>query len=276
MLSEHPFLIQVLFYGATIIIFWSLELILYSEKPLIKGIHSLLNARFLFFIFPIQIAISTLVFYNSNWTTEHGWGILQWFFLTDIFIVDFIIVFIVIDFFDYIYHVLMHKVPFLWRFHQIHHSDMKVDITTTIREHPGETVCRVSNLAIVVFILGVPPGILLLKTFTQSFVNLTTHSSVKLPERLNKIIALVFVTPNVHHIHHHYKMPYTDMNYGDTLTIWDRLFSTYSNLEQSKIVYGIDTFMDEEKSSKFMNLLKRPFDNSIHHSTKPDAVELET
>ena len=157
------------------------------------------------------------------------------------------------------YHFMMHKTPFFWRFHQVHHSDMEVDITTTIREHPGETFARVSFSIIAIVIVGASPWVLIVKQFIQSVSNLLSHTTLKLPDKLNNIVSLVFVTPNTHHIHHHYELPFTDSNYGDVLTIWDRLFSTFSKMEQSEIIYGVDTHMDELQNKDFKNLIARPF-----------------
>ncbi|MDC1162421.1 sterol desaturase family protein, partial [Tenacibaculum sp.] len=150
----------------------------------------------------------------------------------------------------------------------------EVDISTTVREHPGETFVRVSYLVAVVFILGVPAEFLLLKQFIQSFVNLTSHSKIKLPKKVNDIISLVIVTPNTHHVHHHYVLPHTDSNYGDILTVWDRLFKTFSNLNQSDIVHGIDTNMDVLENKDFKNLITRPFDDNRVHTTNPKPSKL--
>jgi sterol desaturase/sphingolipid hydroxylase (fatty acid hydroxylase superfamily) len=80
-----------------------------------------------------------------------------------------------------------------------------------------------------------------------------------LPERANKIVALVFITPNLHHVHHHYQLPYTDCNYGDVLSIWDRLFGTYGQLSKEETVFGIDTHMDEKLNASFIGAVKIPF-----------------
>jgi sterol desaturase/sphingolipid hydroxylase (fatty acid hydroxylase superfamily) len=80
-----------------------------------------------------------------------------------------------------------------------------------------------------------------------------------LPVKADKIIGLVFITPNLHHVHHHYKQPYTDSNYGDVLSIWDRLFGTFKKLSAESIVFGVDTYMKHEDIGKFKLLAKLPF-----------------
>ena len=153
----------------------------------------------------------------------------------------------------------MHKTPLFWKFHQVHHSDMDVDISTTLREHPGETFIRVTYFILVVFIIGASPWVLIIKQFIQSFSNLVSHSKIVFPRKVNNIVSLIFVTPNTHRVHHHFELPHTDSNFGDTLAIWDRLFSTFSNLNQSNIKCGLDTHMDSNENLDFKNLLARPF-----------------
>lgn len=276
--NENPLVLQLIVYAFIIFFFWGLELVLFSQKVKEKALHSLLNAKFIIFVLPVQIGLSTIVFMVANWTVKEKWGLLYQLPLEEFSILHFIVAFICIDFFDYWYHVMMHRVPFFWRFHQIHHSDMDVDISTTVREHPGETTVRVSFLIAIVFVLGVPVEFLLIKQFIQSFINLTSHSKAKLPEKVNNIISLLFVTPNTHHIHHHYVLPQTDSNYGDIFSIWDRLFSTFSKMKQSDIVHGIDTNMDVEENKDFKNLITRPFDENREHSTNPiyKKVKLKT
>ncbi|CAL2076242.1 Sterol desaturase family protein [Tenacibaculum sp. 190524A02b] len=269
---ENPLLIQLIVFASIILFFWALEVIIFSQNIKVKAKHSFLNAKFISLVLPVQMLFSTMVFMVANWTVSEQWGILQILPLTEYKLLYFLVAFICIDFFDYWYHVMMHRVPFFWRFHQVHHSDMEVDISTTVREHPGETAIRVSFLAIIVFILGVPAEFLLIKQFIQSFINLTSHSKVKLSPKVDKIVSWIFVTPSTHHIHHHYVLPYTDSNYGDILGIWDRIFSTYTSMEQHKIIHGIDTNMDVEENSDFKSLISRPFDNSKVHSTNPVYV----
>ncbi|WP_299121932.1 sterol desaturase family protein [uncultured Tenacibaculum sp.] len=275
---ENPLVLQLIVYAFIIFFFWGLELVLFSQQIKQKALHSLLNAKFIIFVLPVQIGLSTIVFMVANWTVKEKWGLVYQLPLEEFSVLHFIVAFICIDFFDYWYHVMMHRVPFFWRFHQIHHSDMDVDISTTVREHPGETTVRVSFLIAIVFILGVPVEFLLIKQFIQSFINLTSHSKAKLPEKINNIVSLLFVTPNTHHIHHHYVLPQTDSNYGDIFSIWDRLFSTFSKMKQSDIVHGIDTNMDVEENKDFKNLITRPFDENREHSTNPiyKKVKLKT
>uniref|UniRef100_UPI00404877B2 sterol desaturase family protein n=1 Tax=Mariniflexile sp. TaxID=1979402 RepID=UPI00404877B2 len=262
-LSNNDALLQLAIYGGTLLLFWIVELYISTQKLNLKVLHTALNGKFLVFVLPVQIILSLVVFSVSNWTEVSNWGLLHLFPIETNSILFFVVAFIILDFFDYGYHFMMHKTPFFWRFHQVHHSDMEVDITTTIREHPGETFIRVSYSILIIAMVGASPWVLIAKQFIQSVSNLASHTNIKLPDKVNAIISLVFVTPNTHHIHHHYKLPYTDSNYGDVLTIWDRLFSTFSKMKQSDIVFGVDTHMDELENKDFKNLITRPFESTV-------------
>ena len=85
------------------------------------------------------------------------------------------------------------------------------------------------------------------------------HANIKLPKKLDKLISYLLVSPDMHKIHHHYRLPYTDANYGNIFSIWDRIFGTYMYLDREKIVYGVDVFPDKKKNSNILDLLKQPF-----------------
>ena len=260
--SNNTLTFQLLTYAGILIFFWVLEFLFFGQKLSKKLFHTILNGKFLFFVVPVQIVLSMAVFFVAYWTEANEWGLMHLTSLSANTFLFYLLSFIALDFFDFMYHLMMHKTPLFWRFHQVHHSDMDVDITTTVREHPGETFIRVTYSILVVCLVGATPGVLIFKQFFQSFSNLASHSKVKLPNKVNKIVSMVFVTPNTHHVHHHYKLPYTDSNYGDVLTIWDHLFSTFTRMKDSEIVHGVDTNMDKKQNLNFKDLILRPFNNT--------------
>ncbi len=144
-------------------------------------------------------------------------------------------------------------------FHLVHHSDNVVDVSTTLREHPGENIIRLSFTLLWVFVSGAMFWALLLRQIIQTFTTLFAHMNMRIPEHLDRIIGLVFITPNLHQVHHHYKQPYTDSNYGDVLSIWDRMFGTFKKLRVEDLVFGIDTHMKNEVNGSFKSLIKIPF-----------------
>lgn len=262
--SQHEDLTQVILYAGVITSLWFAEMIVSLDGIKTKWKHSTVNTLFIFTALPIQLVLTTFVVMISGWANAHHWGLINFIpFHTNIW-VYYIAMFMMMDFCEYVYHVTMHKVEALWKFHLVHHSDLKVDVSTTIREHPCETAIRTSFLMLWVFICGPAIGVLILRQTFQSFSNIVAHTEFRLPTRVNKIVSLVFITPNLHHVHHHYQLPYTDCNYGDVLSIWDRLFGTFGSLEKEKTVFGIDTHMDENLNGKFVNVLKIPFQKFDH------------
>ena len=156
-------------------------------------------------------------------------------------------------------HWVQHKVKFLWRFHIIHHADQYVDTTTANRHHPGESLVRFIFTALAILITGAPMWLIFLYQSLSVILSQFNHANITLPRWLDAVVSLVVVTPNMHHIHHHYIQPYTDSNYGNIFSVWDRLFGTFAKLDQQKIIYGIDTHPEPKENSKVSSLLRIPF-----------------
>jgi len=103
------------------------------------------------------------------------------------------------------------------------------------------------------------------------------HANITLPKWLDNILSIAIVTPNMHHIHHHYIQPFTDSNYGNIFSLWDRFFGTFRWIEQKNIIYGIDTHPESRENSRINNLLKIPFQQYRHPSrSKHKEDNLET
>ncbi|RED91584.1 sterol desaturase family protein [Marinoscillum furvescens] len=160
----------------------------------------------------------------------------------------------------YFIHWLEHKVRWMWKFHLVHHSDTTVDVTTGLRHHPGETVFRIGFTILAVIIVGAPIGIIMLyQSLSVLFAHLT-HANVNLPKKLDHFLSYVFVTPHMHKVHHHYTQPLTDTNYGNIFSFWDRIFGTYTRVEDTRTLkFGIDTHMEPTENGRLGNLLKIPF-----------------
>lgn len=156
-------------------------------------------------------------------------------------------------------HFTEHKVKWMWKFHIIHHSDTHVDATTGLRHHPGETVFRIAFTALGILVSGASMGIVVLYQSLSVFFAHLTHANIRFPKWLEKPLSLIFVTPEVHKVHHHYIQPLTDTNYGNIFIIWDRLFGTFTKIPPERIIYGIDTHMKAEENEKLKNLLNIPF-----------------
>lgn len=128
----------------------------------------------------------------------------------------------------YALHVANHKIGFLWRFHRVHHSDTHLDVSTSVRNHPGEFVLLVSVTGSAAILFGFNPWALAAVELFENFVNSFAHANIRLPDAIDRPLRFLFVTPNMHCLHHSSYQPETDSNYGQVFSIWDRLFGTYS------------------------------------------------
>lgn len=224
-----------------------------------KWRHAFANAPFSLSNLPGQIVLGLLFIKVTDWCASNQFGLL--YLLSDNIKPSywFLLSFIMLDFGEYVYHILMHRVKRLWMFHIVHHSDTVVDVSTTLREHPGENFIRLSFTLCWVFLSGTMLWMIILRQLIQVFSTLFAHMNYRLPERADKIIGLIFITPNLHQVHHHYKQPYTDCNFGDVLSIWDRCFGTFKRLPSSELKFGVDTYPDEKETGSFFSLIKLPF-----------------
>ena len=171
-----------------------------------------------------------------------------------------LISFLVLDFFGgWLVHIVEHKVKFLWRFHVVHHADNNVDVTTGLRHHPVESVLRGLFFFMGILLSGAPMYAVMIFQTLLIIATQITHANISLPRWLDNAASYVFVSPNMHKVHHHWKQPYTDSNYGGILSIWDRLLGTFMKLDPKEIRYGLDRYYPNEKDEDFGTLLKKPF-----------------
>jgi len=240
--------------------FWLLE----GALPLFnfnykKWKHAFPNLFFTATTIVINFTLAFVLLNTSDWVQTNNFGIINWLpemplWLYTVFGVVFL------DFFGaYLAHFVEHKVKPLWMVHLVHHSDHKVDTTTANRHHPLESMIRFSFTLLGVFVVGTPIAIIMIYQSMSLVFTQFTHANIKMNKRVDKVLSYVIVSPDMHKIHHHYMLPYTDSNYGNIFSIWDRIFGTYSYLDREKIVYGVDTFPNEATNSSLKELLKQPF-----------------
>lgn len=169
----------------------------------------------------------------------------------------------------YLGHVAMHKIPLLWRFHRVHHSDPVVDVTTTIRQHPGESVIRFALLATFALALGVDPRVFAVYRAASALGGLLEHANVRVPSWLDDLLSLVVTWPGMHKVHHARDARYTDTNYGNLVSWWDRLFSTFTPTRRGATVsFGLDG-LDDPFTQTTMGLLGLPFRGEGEASRDP-------
>ena len=240
--------------------FWILErsVPLFSFKYN-KWKHALPNFFFTGTTVIINFLLAFLLLKTSDWVAVNDFGLINW--LPEMPLWLYVVLGVLfLDFFGaYLAHYTEHKIILLWRVHLVHHTDHKVDATTANRHHPIESLIRFSFTLLGVFLVGTPIGIVMLYQSISLLFSQLTHANIKMPRKLDKAISYVIVSPDMHKIHHHNLLPYTDSNYGNIFSIWDRFFGTYMEMDREKIIYGVDTFPDEIKNSNLLELLKQPF-----------------
>ncbi len=254
--SSHRSLILV----GGLTFFWLLEggLPLFKFKYK-KWKHAIPNLFFTLTTVVINFALAFLLLRVSDWVVVHNFGIINWLPKLPLGLYVFLGV-VLLDFFGaYLAHYVEHKVKSLWMVHLVHHTDHNVDTTTANRHHPIESFIRFFFTLLGVFLVGSPIAIIMIYQALSLIFTQFTHANIKMPKRLDKILSYVIVSPDMHKIHHHYRLPYTDSNFGNIFSFWDRLFGTYRYLDREKLVYGVDVFPDEVKNSNIKDLLKQPF-----------------
>ena len=257
--SSHRSLILV----GGITIFWLIE----NTFPLFrmqyrKWHHAGINIFFTITTIIVNFILAFILIKTAAWTTENNFGILQWLPKIPIWLYTLIGLLLLDLIGAYLAHFIEHKIKFLWRFHLIHHTDIWIDTTTANRHHPGESIIRFLFTTAGVLIVGSPMWMVFLYQSLSVVASQFNHANISLPTKLDVFLSYFIVSPNMHKVHHHYVLPYTDSNYGNIFSVWDRLFGTFTTLAKEDLVYGVDTHMAPEEHNKLKNLLQIPFQKS--------------
>jgi sterol desaturase/sphingolipid hydroxylase (fatty acid hydroxylase superfamily) len=252
--------------------FWLLE----GAVPLFKfkykkWKHAVPNIFFTFTTIIINFGLAFLLLNTADWVKANNFGIINW--IPDLPLWLYVVLGVLfLDFFGaYLAHYFEHQVKPLWMIHLVHHTDHKVDTTTANRHHPLESLIRFIFTLFGVFVVGTPIAIVFLYQSLSLVATQFTHANIKMPKKVDDFLSYVLVSPDMHKVHHHHVLPYTDSNYGNIFSIWDRIFGTFMKLDREKLVYGVDVFPDEVKNSSISQLLKQPFQKY----EKPTVVHIE-
>ena len=252
-----------------ITLFWVLEgivpLVNFKYK---KWQHAVPNLFFTLTTIIINFALAGLLVFTALWVKQNNFGIINWLPEMPLWLYALLGVLLLDVFGAYLAHYVEHKVKPLWMIHLVHHSDHNVDTTTANRHHPLESFIRFAFTLFGVFIVGTPIAIVFLYQSLSLVATQFTHANIKMSKRVDKIISYVLISPDMHKIHHHYKLPYTDSNYGNIFSVWDRIFGTYMYMDREDVVYGVDTFPNEKENASLKHLLKQPF----HKYRKPTTL----
>ncbi len=243
-----------------IAVFFSLEQILNTQFKFNKRPqHLVQNLLFQVAFFLGNLLWAIVLVYSIEWLNKKQVGL--FYFIQVPFWLKIILAVALFDFVSYWFHRTSHKVPLLWRFHRVHHSDTSMDSSTFFRGHPIEIFLwfGVGNI--------VAAGIFGLDLISLGFYFLVSlpfffleHANLKFPTWIDKTFGLIFTTPNLHKVHHEQDQYYTDSNFSDIFILWDRIFGTYKYKPVEQIKFGLKEFDDPKKQS-FWYLMISPFIN---------------
>lgn len=205
-------------------------------------------------VFPLA-AVGMAVF-----AREQGWGVLNYFEVP--YWLAVVAAVVVLDFFIWLQHVMVHAVPALWRLHRMHHADLDFDVTTGARFHPLEILLSMLIKFAVIAVLGPPVLAVIVFEVLLNATSMFNHSNVRVAAGVDRVLRLFVVTPDMHRVHHSVEDDETNSNFGFNLPWWDRLFGTYRAQPRAGhegMTIGIRTFRDGKWCSWLTGMLAMPF-----------------
>lgn len=258
-----PSLHRTLILVGGISFFWILEglfpIVRFSYK---KWSHSLPNFFFTLTTVVVNLLFAFIIVKASDWAIDNSFGI--WAMMDSLpLLLKLLFGLMLLDFIGaWLVHWTEHKVYFMWKFHVIHHSDEHVDTTTALRHHPGESVFRALFTCLAVLVVGAPIWLVMLYQSISAIMSQFNHANLRLSPKVDKFISYLIVTPGMHRIHHHFEQPYSDRNYGNIFSIWDRLTGNYAWLSYDDVKFGLDVF--QKRSQNIKDLLLVPVDGKSY------------
>jgi sterol desaturase/sphingolipid hydroxylase (fatty acid hydroxylase superfamily) len=260
---EHiPSLHRMIILLGGMIIFWIAE----GYYPLFQHSyrrykHAGVNLLFLVTTIILNLVFGIATIAVCTFVVNHHIGLLQWVHFP-VWAVILIGLLLGDLFSQYIPHYIMHKIKWMWKFHMVHHSDTHVDVTTGTRHHPGEWLFRETFMIVGVLVMGMPVWLYFLYRSTAALFTYFNHANIIVPEWIDRPISWIFVSPNMHKVHHHYKRPYTDSNYSNIFSLWDRIFATFQYTDPRTLRYGLDV-LDDSTDENLGYQFGIPFNKAI-------------
>jgi sterol desaturase/sphingolipid hydroxylase (fatty acid hydroxylase superfamily) len=209
----------------------------------------------------VTAASVPLLFAASALAAERDWGLVHQLDLDPL--ASTVLAFVLFDLWMYLWHRANHEIPLLWRFHRVHHTDPEMDCTTALRFHPIEIFLSSGVNAVVILALGMAVTDLVLYKTVMVVVILLHHSNVAIPERIDRRLRTVIVSPAVHRVHHSEVRDETDSNYGTVFSFWDRLFGSLRLRGDTRAIrFGIGRFAESDWQ-RLAPLLSLPFRREV-------------
>ena len=213
-------------------------------------------------LIPVVVAVAA-------WAERNQVGLAHW--LPVPSAVGGVVAFLLLDYTMYAWHWLNHRVPFLWRFHNVHHTDLDLDVTTAVRFHFGEMLFSVLFRSLQVVLAGATPLVALIYEICLEGSTQFHHSNLRLPLKLERVLSWFIMTPRAHGIHHSIEDRETNSNYSNLFIWWDRLHRTVRlDVPQDTLVVGVPTHRDPEEMTVW-HLLRMPFIKQRRARPSPDA-----
>ncbi len=198
----------------------------------------------------------------ASWATTNGWGLLNHLSLPEW--LELLVAVVLLDLAIYGQHVLFHVVPVFWRLHKVHHADLDLDVTSGVRFHTLEILLSALLKLGLVILLGPSALAVMVFEIVLNAGSLWSHSNVRLPLAVDRLLRLVLVTPDMHRVHHSVIPVETNSNYGFHLPWWDYLFGTYQAQPQAGhegMTIGLESPRDPRQTAHLAGLLAIPFRN---------------
>ena len=255
--------IRLFMFWGGILFFLVLELLIPYRKNSVSKLKRWVNnlVLTLFNSILIYIIFSGAIVSTALYAQKYGMGVLN---LLDLPTwLEILATVAFMDFMLYVWHLLNHKMPFLWRFHRVHHCDLNMDVSTATRFHLGElAISAVIKISLIFFLGASPLGVLIFESILVLCAQFH-HSSIKVPKGFESIFWILFVPPSMHRIHHSVKIKERDSNYGTIFSLWDRLLETLIyDVDQYGIKIGVGAYPKPEKLN-FHQLLAMPFTRPV-------------
>lgn len=205
------------------------------------------------------LAVPVVAVAAALWAQGAGWGLLNWTQWPTW--LEMLIALLVLDLAIYGQHFASHKLPILWRLHKVHHSDVDFDVTTAVRFHPVEIALSMLWKVVVVLAIGASAWAVVLFEVILNGCAMFNHANISMPARLDQMIRTFIVTPDMHRVHHSVYRDEHDTNFGFNLSVWDRLFRTYTPQPRdghTGMTIGLRKYLGENPT-RFLWSLRLPF-----------------
>ncbi|MFT5219445.1 MAG: sterol desaturase/sphingolipid hydroxylase (fatty acid hydroxylase superfamily) [Planctomycetota bacterium] len=260
---EHEATIRLVIFGAIFLLMMFWEIVAarrsLSISKLVRWRSNLgllvINSLLLRLFFPAAAVGLSLTVAEQGWGLFNNIELAGW--------AEILIAIVLLDLAIYAQHVIMHRVPLLWRLHRVHHADLDFDLTTGLRFHSIEILFSMLLKWLVIILIGPAAFAVLVFEIVLNGMAVFNHANAKLPIKLDSVLRRLIVTPDMHRVHHSVIVDETNSNYGFNLSIWDRLFRTYRDQPargHDAMVIGLAEFRDAQQVSLLRGILMLPFD----------------